>query len=105
MCDTEGFAVLPKVRSLDCHGVPSCLSLHAHWQFRHLAVVHTQEGESERAPVWTPEFQAPGWEGKLTHWSDWYALGVSIDVLLVRFHFAVPLSHTMSVTREVRASS
>jgi hypothetical protein len=34
--------------------------------------------------VWTPGFQAPGWEGKVSAWSDWYALGVSIHKLLVR---------------------
>ena len=43
-----------------------------------------QEGTVEDAPVWTPGFQAPGWEGKVSAWSDWYALGVSIDKLLVR---------------------
>ena len=43
-----------------------------------------QEGTCEDAPVWTPGFQAPGWEGKVSQWSDWYALGVCIDKLLVR---------------------
>ena len=35
--------------------------------------------------MWTSEFQAPGWEGLVTHWSDWYALGASIRDLLVRY--------------------
>lgn len=34
--------------------------------------------------MWTRGFQAPGWEGKVSAWSDWYALGVSIEQLLVR---------------------
>ena len=34
--------------------------------------------------AWTERFQAPGWEGKVSAWSDWYALAVSIDLLLVR---------------------
>ena len=35
-------------------------------------------------PRTTKRFQAPGWEGKVSAWSDWYALAVSIDLLLVR---------------------
>ena len=36
------------------------------------------------AVAWTRHFQAPGWEGKVSAWSDWYALGVSVESLVVR---------------------
>jgi hypothetical protein len=46
-------------------------------------VQNVQEGAWAEAVAWTPEFQAAGWVGKVTAWSDWFALGVSIDMLVV----------------------
>lgn len=89
LCDFEGFVSLPKVRlspTVPCFTFTALVSygFSTHW---HRVTVfwfgHGQEGACARAQVWTPEFQAPGWEGKVTHWSDWYALGATIHALLV----------------------
>ena len=35
--------------------------------------------------VWTPAYQAPGrWQGKVTAWSDWWALGKCVQAISVR---------------------
>ena len=43
-----------------------------------------QAGECIEANFWTEGFQPPGFEAKVTAWSDWYAMGVTVTHLVVR---------------------
>ncbi len=41
-------------------------------------------GERCEAWLWTDGYAAPGFEGQVTSWSDWFAMGVSIKHVMVR---------------------
>jgi hypothetical protein len=56
---------------------------------KHARTVHTisflQMTTETDAVVWTPAYQAPGrWQGKVTAWSDWWALGKCVQAISVR---------------------